>query len=180
MRKVKLYIAISLNGKIARNDGSVNWLHEVPNPDRSDYGYQDFYDSIGITLQGYTTYKQILDWGIEFPYAGKKNYVFTRKQDLEDTEHVEFMCGDPASFVKGLKEQEGQDIWLIGGAQICTLLVREDLVDELIIFVMPLVLSSGMDLFDTLPADVPLKLQKTKPYPGGVIELHYLPELPYK
>ena len=75
MKKLKLYIAISLNGKIAKPDGSVDWLNNIPNPDNSDMGYTDFFESVDTTIQGYKTYKQVIDWGIEFPYKGKKNYV---------------------------------------------------------------------------------------------------------
>ena len=62
MRKIKLYIAISMNGKIARSDGSVDWLEAIPKPDDSDYGYNEFYDSVGATIQGNNTYKKVLSW----------------------------------------------------------------------------------------------------------------------
>ena len=66
LRKIKLYIAISLNGKIADADGNVHWLESIPNPDKSDHGYADFYNSIDTTIQGNNTYNQIINWGIEF------------------------------------------------------------------------------------------------------------------
>jgi dihydrofolate reductase len=77
MRKIKLYIAMSLNGKITKTDGRVTWLETLPNADKMDYGYADFYESVDTTIQGFNTYKQVLDWGIDFPYADKKNYVIT-------------------------------------------------------------------------------------------------------
>lgn len=52
MRKIKLYIAISLDGKIAKADGDVSWLDELPKPDHSDYGYSDFLSSVDTTLMG--------------------------------------------------------------------------------------------------------------------------------
>jgi len=80
VRKIKLYIATSLNGKIASSDGNVDWLESIPNPEKTDYGYKAFYDSIDTTIQGYNTYNQILNWDIDFPYKGKKNYVLTKKK----------------------------------------------------------------------------------------------------
>lgn len=100
IRKAKLYIAISLNGKIAKADGSVDWLESIPNPDKIDHGYNEFYESIDTTIQGNSTYKQIIAWGIDFPYADKKNYVFTRKQGLEKTDYVEFISENHIKFVK--------------------------------------------------------------------------------
>ncbi|PLX03162.1 MAG: dihydrofolate reductase, partial [Marinilabiliales bacterium] len=59
---------MSLNGKIAKKDGSVGWLDNIPNPEKSDFGYKEFYDSVDTTIQGNSTYKQIISWGIDFPY----------------------------------------------------------------------------------------------------------------
>lgn len=173
MRKVKLYIAISLNGKIAKSDGSVDWLEAIPNPEKSDYGYSDFYNTIDTTIQGNNTYKQILEWGIDFPYADKKNYVFTRKQALKNTEYVEFISKNHIEFIKQLKKEKGQDIWLIGGGQLNTLFLSQNLIDEIQVFVMPIVLTEGIELFEALPKDTILKLVDTKAYSSGAIELKY-------
>jgi dihydrofolate reductase len=173
MRRVKLYIAMSLNGKIARKDGSVDWLESLPNPDHCDHGYSDFYDSIDTTIQGYTTYKQILEWGIEFPYAGKKNYVITRRRGMQSTEYVEFLSENHLDFVKQLKKQEGGDIWLIGGGETNTMLLEVGLIDELQVFVMPVLIPHGIELFKSLPGDFRLELVDSKSYSTGAMELRY-------
>lgn len=175
MRKIKLYIATSLNGQIARSDGGVDWLESIPNPEKLDYGYKEFYDSIDSTIQGYSTYRQIMSWGIDFPYAGKKNYVFTRQQGISDTEFVEFVTEDHIEFVKQLKQQKGKDIWLIGGGQINTLLFNEGLIDEVLVFVMPIVIPKGIQLFEAVPKETQLKLVSTKSHTTGVVEMNYSP-----
>lgn len=108
MKKLKLYIAISLNGIIAKANGSVDWLNAIPNPDKVDHGYAEFYDGIDTTIQGYITYKQIVDWGIEFPYKGKTNYVITRKSNIKNTEDVSFISENHIEFVKELKKRKWQ------------------------------------------------------------------------
>ena len=173
MKKIKLYIATSLNGKIAKSDGSVEWLEKIPDSEGVDHGYNEFYDSIDTTIMGYSTYKQVIDWGIEFPYKGKKNYVLTRKQDLENTEDVHFVKQNHGAFIRGLKSQLGKDIWLIGGGQINTLLWNEGLIDELIVFIMPIVLSGGIELFEGIPSQEHLKLNDTKTYKNGSIMMTY-------
>ena len=95
-------------------------------------------------METFNTYKQIIGWGIEFPYPDKKNYVLTRKKGLGNTEFVEFISGDHIEFIRNLKKEKGRDIWLIGGGQINTLLLNEDLIDEIQIFVMPIVIPDGM------------------------------------
>ncbi len=173
MKKIILYIAASLNGKIAQSDGDVEWLETIPNPEQTDYGYQEFYDSVGTTIQGYNTYQKILDWGIEFPYPTTKNYVLTRRQGLADTAHVEFISNNHLEFIEQLKTQEGKDIWLIGGGQINTLLFNAGLIDEIRLFVMPIILSSGIELFEQVPQQKKLTLMTVKEYRSGVLELRY-------
>jgi dihydrofolate reductase len=173
LRKIKLYIATSLNGKIAKPDGSVDWLKYISNPEKTDYGYAEFFDSIDTTIQGYATYDQIINWDIEFPYKGKKNFVLTKKQNIENTEFVDFITENHVDFITDLKGQGGGDIWLIGGGQANTLILNAGLLDEIQIFVMPIILSGGIDLFDVFPTETQLKLLETKSYSSGVVEMRY-------
>ena len=123
---------MSLNGKIADADGGVDWLETIPNPDKLDFGYAEFYKSIDTTIMGNNTYSQICSWGIDFPYPDKKNFVLTRKKMLKNTEYVDFISTNHISFIKELKAGKGADIWLIGGGQVNTMLLNEDLVDAII------------------------------------------------
>jgi dihydrofolate reductase len=173
MRKIRLYIAMSLNGRIARADGRVDWLDAIPNPDGTDYGYAAFYEEIDTTLQGYKTYQQLLSWGIPFPYSGKTNYVLTRKKEVENTEEVAFIREEPVAFLQKLKRQEGKDIWLVGGGEINTLLLNAGLIDELEIFVMPLILPEGIEVFGGIPKETNLTLIKTRAFSSGAVRLTY-------
>ncbi len=166
-------MAISLDGKIAKSDGSVEWLESVPAPANDDYGYSAFYASIDTTIQGYSTYHQVINWDIDFPYADKKNYVVTRKQGLANTYYVEFISSNHIEFIKQLKAAEGKDIWLVGGGQLNAMLLEANLIDEIQLFVMPIILTDGIDMFARLPNDWPLVLKASKVYPNGVVELQY-------
>ncbi len=173
MRKIKLYVAMSLNGMIAKADGQLEWLETMPNPDNSDYGFKNLYDSIDTTIQGYSTYKLILDRGIEMPTKDKTNYVFTRKTDIADEKYVQFVKQDHINFTIKLKQQKGKDIWLLGGGQINTLLFNEDLIDEIQVFVMPIVIETGIKLFEHIPKEKMITLEDTVSYKSGVVELKY-------
>ncbi|WP_269848941.1 dihydrofolate reductase family protein [Methanosarcina horonobensis] len=87
--RIKLYIACSLDGYIARKDGSIDWLIEYENNSETDYGYSEFYASIGTVLMGRKTYEQVLGFG-DWPYGEKKTYVFTRQKEPL---HREKKCG---------------------------------------------------------------------------------------
>ena len=143
-RKLKLYIAASMDGYIAGPNGEIDWLEEAGS--NLDYGYHDFYSSIDTTVMGNSTYQLTLTVS-EFPYADKANYVFTRSAPPPDTANVQFVSGDIVSFVESLKSQPGKDIWLVGGGQINTVMLNAGLIDEIILTVFPLVLGDGILLF---------------------------------
>lgn len=173
MRKVKLYTASSIDGFIARSDGSIDWLDAIPNPDKLDYGYVDFYNSVDVTLMGNTTYKKILGFDFEFPYHNTKNYVFSRTEKGTN-EHVTFVSKKAGAFVKKLKKERGKDIWLIGGGELNTALLKEGLVDELIITFIPVVLGSGIPLFQATVKDHYFKLIKSRAFDNGIVQIRYV------
>lgn len=173
MKKLILYIATSLDGKIAKPDGDVAWLDQLPNPDKSDYGYADFYNTLDTTLMGRKTYDQVLGFDLKEPlYPKTKNYVFTTQKD-NPVEGFEFVNEDPVTFTKKLKQQEGKDVWLIGGAAINTPLFNAGLIDEMMVFVMPIVLGDGIPLFARSPNTNEIQLIDNKVYEGGAALLHY-------
>ncbi|MGB1241027.1 MAG: dihydrofolate reductase family protein [Chitinophagales bacterium] len=172
MRKIKLYIAISIDGYIAQSDGGVAWLDEVPNPDQTDYGYFDFYKSIDTTLMGNATYQQIRTFDIPFPYPDKVNYVFSRKEQV-DNEDVRFVRKNAVDFVEELQSQKGGDIWLIGGGQLNAVFLKYGLIDEMIVSIMPIVLGSGIPLFAAQDIKDMFTLKKVVSFQSGVVQTTY-------
>ncbi len=143
MRRLKLYIAASLDGYIAGPNGEIDWLDASGG---LDYGYKEFYASIDTTLMGNSTYKQVHTFG-EFLYPEKTNYAFTRSTPPPDTNHVRFVSDDIEGFVRTLKEMPGKDIWLVGGGQVNTVMLNAGLIDEVVLTAFPLVLGDGIPLF---------------------------------
>ncbi|WP_163716332.1 dihydrofolate reductase family protein [Mangrovibacterium lignilyticum] len=174
MRKVILYIAQSLDGKIARQNGDVDWLDKIHNPEDEDYGYPAFYASIDTTLMGSRTYEKILSFGIEFPYAEKENYVFSLQKGKQDTEYAKFIGDDVAAFVREIKQEEGRNIWLVGGSEINTVLFNAGLIDEIHLFTMPITLGEGIPLFAGRVNETQLKLAEVSTYTSGVICKKYV------
>ena len=175
MRKVILYIATSVDNFIARKDGSVDWLEKTPNPDNLDYGYHSFYKSIDTTLMGNATYKEVLTFGIPFPYPDKTNFVFTRTPKADNSD-VSYISEDIPDFVSGLKKQEGDDIWLVGGGEINTILMNHGLIDEIIITRIPTILGEGIPLFAGAPHESELILKELEDFGNGVVQLIYKPK----
>lgn len=167
MRNLKLFIACSLDGFIARSDGDVDWLLTD-----DDYGYQEFYASIDTTLMGNKTYRQVMTFG-EFPYPGKNNYVFTRQMNLPATEYVAFITEDIVTFTRKLKVSDGKDIWLIGGGAVINILYQAGLIDQYILAIHPIILGKGIPLFHGPIGEQKLVLQDCKTYPSGLVQLFY-------
>ncbi|MBV6643463.1 MAG: dihydrofolate reductase [Cyclobacteriaceae bacterium] len=173
MRKLVLYIATSIDGYIARPNGKVDWL-EYPDfmIEGEDFGYQKFIKTIDTTIMGGDTYKEVLGFGIPWPYADKKNYVFTRS-NYPPMETVTFVGENIGQFVKELKAQPGKDIWLIGGGKINSIMIEENLIDEMIISVMPITIGEGIPMFSRVSHEQKFHLKDHKVYKTGVTQWHY-------
>lgn len=171
--RINLYIACSLDGFIAREDGSIDWLTEYENNPETDYGYSEFYESIGTVLMGRKTYEQMPQFG-EWPYKEKKAYVFTRQKEfLCHEKNVESVSGEITEFVYQLRKNTDQDIWLVGGSQLIKIFLNENLVQDLIVFVVPIILGSGIPLFGHIGKEVKLRSGKVERYENGLVRLEY-------
>ncbi|WP_229368113.1 dihydrofolate reductase family protein [Telluribacter humicola] len=170
MRKLILYIATSLDGKIARKDGAIDWL---PDPSSEDYGYQEFYDSIDTVIMGYKTYEVCLGFG-DWYYKDKTSYVLSKNPDREVLPVVQLVNQDPVAFVRDLKTSEGKDIWVVGGGEVITLLHDAGLIDEYILAYIPIVLGEGVELFPAVTRQENLELAQHAIYENGVVMLYLI------
>ncbi len=168
MRKVVLFIATSLDGFIAGEDGNTDWIYTD-----GDFGYKEFYNSIDTTVMGYNTYYYISQFP-EFPYPDKKNFIFSRKKRIADDNPTEFVFGDVINFISELKKQEGKNIWLVGGGQINSLLHNANLIDQMIISIHPVALGRGIKLFRDISLHrLHFQLINHRVYDRGLVQLTY-------
>ncbi len=173
-RRVVLYIAQSLDGYIARLNGEVDWLAGDGSDPEADFGFLTFYERIDTVVLGRKTYDQVVNElsPNEWPYEGKKCFVLTR-QNLLSNEQVTFINEHFVSFIEALKQQEGQDIWIVGGSGVIDPLVKANVIDDYIISLMPVILGDGISLFEKKNPEILLTLKKAKTYNGGIL-MHYV------
>lgn len=164
MTKITVYIALSLDGYIARENGDIDWLPEI-----TESGYNAFYKPIDAVIMGKTTYDQVLTFG-EYPYKDKKSFVFTRNTKNND-DNVVFLS-DIEKFVKYGFPAAGENIWLVGGAQIISSFLKQRVVDEIITSIIPVLLGRGIPLFKNIENETKLELIKTEKY-DQLVDLHY-------
>ena len=170
MAKVIVYIAVSLDWQIARLDGAVDWLDKY---NSVDYRYNDFIEGVDIVMLGYKTYVKSLEFGPDV-FKGRKHYVFTKKLGLQNYDTIEFISGNLKEAVTRAKSEATKDIWLMGGGELINAFLAFDLVEELIIFVMPELIGSGIPLFVGSEVELFFKLKETESYKNGVVKLHYV------
>jgi dihydrofolate reductase len=171
MSQIVLYIAVSLDGYIARPDGSLDWL-PAPEPEGDGLpdGYTQFYDSVDALVMGAATYEQVLTFG-EWPYPGKPSYILSRRSLSTNRAdiHIRTSLDD---VLMEIQQQGYHRVWLVGGGKIISLFMQRGLVDEFIITVIPVILGVGIPLFASVPETV-LELIQAKALSSGMTELHY-------
>lgn len=174
MKKVKLYIATSLDGFIARQNGSLDWLEGIPNPNKIDYGYDDFYDSVDTVVMGRASYEAILGFDVPWPYTNCKSIIVSRSYASQiTTPNTHLVKAGLKEYITQLKQEVGKDIWLVGGGNLLTSFLNEGLVDELMVCVAPVIIGEGVPLFPNVPKETKLKLLQTTPYETGMVMLTY-------
>jgi len=156
MRTCKLYIAVSIDGFIARLDGGVDWLRG-----EGDYGYDAFIDGIDTIIMGGRTYDQVRTFGA-WPYGGMNTIVYSRGRAGTHDANAVFTDEDPRTLLRRLREEDGKDIWLVGGGEILRMFMEADLIDEYRVFVHSIVLGAGIPLFPAGTAETRLRLTEAR------------------
>ncbi len=164
------YLAMSLDGKIARSNGSVDWLDSYPG---EAFGYEHFYESVDLILMGRKTY----DWTLEFgawPYSEKSVWVYSSHPLEAPPAGVTVWSGSLGNMAEQLLHQPPeQKVWICGGAQLVQGLLRESVITHLELYVIPVILGEGICLFGADLPETKLDLQEAKAFGQGVVKLRY-------
>lgn len=170
-RKVVLYIAMSLDGYIARLDGDIDWLSIVEKP-LEDYGYANFIETVDTVIMGRKTYDKVRSFAMEFPHKGRKCYVVSRTRTGVYGD-VEYYSGNLEDLVAKLKAKDGKNIFIDGGAEVVNKLLKNNMIDELILSIIPIFLGSGISLFHEGRPEQQLILKSTFNFETGLVQLWY-------
>ncbi|MDE0545582.1 dihydrofolate reductase family protein [Microbacterium sp. C7(2022)] len=164
MTRVIFYTAATLNGFLADDDDSLDWLFSAPGGEGGDEGFQSFLATVGVLVQGSSTYEWVLahEGLLEAPekwpsyYGSRPTYVFSsRKLPTVAGADVRFVSGAPSTvWAEILAAAQGKDVWLVGGGDLAGQFADAGLLDEIRVSLAPATLPSGKPLLPrTLGAD---------------------------
>ncbi len=163
-----VFIATSLDGFIARQDGRIDWLDAFHD---EEHGYGAFFASIDTLVIGRGTYETVLGFPA-WPYGDKRVIVCTSRP-ASPAHGEELWSGPVRALAERLDGEGAQRVYLDGGELIRGFL-REGLVDELTVDVVPLILGAGRPLFGGDLPELPLSLLEAKSFPSGLVQLRYV------
>jgi dihydrofolate reductase len=168
--KTSVFIATSLDGYIAREDGAIDWLPANPEP----HGYDEFIASVDAIVIGRKTFETVLAFGGWFYGKTLVVVLSSRASELKapDGANCDFMSGDPRDIVAALEQRGIKHIYVDGGVTIQRFL-EAGLIQRLIITHIPVLLGTGIPLFGPLSRDVRLEHITTKSFPSGIVQSEY-------
>jgi len=170
-RKVVLYIAMSLDGYIAGPDDDLSFL-SVVEKEGEDYGYGNFTAGVDTIIMGRKTYDWVMKQVPEFPHADKETFIITRTEK-PTSGNIHFFTGNLSDLIEKLKNKPGKTIFIDGGAEVVHSLLTQNLIDEMIISVIPNLVGAGTTLFKPGRTFKNLQLMGCKPFEKGLVQLHY-------
>jgi len=173
-KKNSVFIATSLDGFIADKNGGIDWLDSTPIPDNIDMGYDEFTSQIDALIMGRTTFETVCRFDIDWPY---QKPVFVLSNTLEE---IPKKFKDKAHLVKGkltnILEQIHQSghyrLYVDGGVTIQNFL-KEDLIDEMVITIIPILLGNGSPLFSDLPKEIEFECTRSEVYVNKIVQNHF-------
>ena len=173
-------MAASLDGFIARKDGSVDWLEtsdEFVGGETMDPGFVEaFLKTIDCYVMGSRTYETALSFeakGLGWAYGDKPTFVLTRRELRRIRNTIEFYSGDLAQLVNGRLRPTFRSIWFVGGGVVSAECLRLGLADEVRYSILPILIGNGIAFFEKLDGDIALHLAEVKAYQSGMVALRY-------
>jgi dihydrofolate reductase len=171
MRKVTFRVANTLDGFIARKDGSFDW---ILGSEEATSVMAEFWKTIDTVVWGRKTYEPVLKSKEPFPtFAGVKNYVFSQTLREGRDKNTEIIREDAVDFIRTLKNREGKTIFVMGGGELARSLLEADVIDEIGLNVHPVLLGSGIPLFHQMNRQINLELLESRTLKNGCVYLLY-------
>jgi len=172
MLETVVYVAVSLDGFIARKDGSVDWLPDPP--EGEDFGWAEFFGSVDAIVMGRATFEVVLNFGV-WHYGDTPVTVVSRTmtgipKHLEAKAELSQLAPEP--LLQQLAARGHRRVYVDGGRVVQSFLA-EDRIDELVLTTVPMLLGEGIPLFGALKASLTWDLVSSETLSGGLVQSRY-------
>ncbi len=171
MPNIILYVAISLDGYLAKMDDNLDWLNQTTGD--GDNGYGQLYSRISTLVMGRQTFDVINHLIEPYPHADRMTYIFSHQTDLNDSETIRVVHGDVRRWYDEYSLHEDGDVWLVGGGKLITQFLEAALIDEIILSIAPVILGEGIPLWHPISNDSRWHLLNIKQF-GQFVQLIYV------
>ncbi len=165
----------SLDGFIAKNDGSTSWMetkdHYPEGKTLTEQDISEFIAGIDCYVMGSKTYEHAMQLG--WPYGETPVIVLTSRNLKPTRDTVELYAGDLKELVNQNLKPKYRNIWLVGGAAATSAFLQQGLADEIVISLLPVILGSGIPFFRDIQQAYELHLKAVQTYQDGIVELSY-------
>ena len=173
-KKNSVYIATSLDGYIADRNGGIEWLDSIPIPDDEDMGYNQFTADIDALVMGRNTFETVLGFDVDWPYQKPVFVLSNTLNEIPEThkDKVLLVKGTLTEILEQIHNKGCHRLYIDGGNTIQNFL-KEDLIDQMIITVFPILLGGGPRLFSELPKELDFELVESRIYFNQLIQNHF-------
>jgi len=169
--KTTYYVASSLDGYIAKEDGDVSWLENL-DISMEDAGYEEFYSTVDALVMGRKTYEMVVSFG-QWPYDDKPIWVCSNNS-ITPTEGSNLQAGStPEEAFKAANKMGIKHLWLVGGGSLASSFLERNLLTNISLSLMPILLGSGIKLFGTLVSPIKIIKEGFKPHKSGMVQIEY-------
>jgi len=169
-----VFIATSIDGYIADKDGGIDWLQSIPNPDNLDMGWVDLIKRIDAIVMGRKTFEKVCSFDCDWPHSKPVLVLSSSMKSIPEEYEgkAELIKGSLSSVMKTIHQKGHKHLYIDGGVTVQNFL-KEDLIDEFIITVIPTLLGGGMPLFGELPKPMDFEHVKTEIFLKAIVQNHY-------
>ena len=173
-KKNKVFIATSIDGYIADKNGEIDWLHSIPNPENIDMGYSQFTEQIDALVLGRSTFETVCGFDIDWPY---QKPVFVLSSTLNEIPEkfknkAHLVKGTLTDILKRIHQSGYYRLYIDGGVTIQSFL-KEDLIDEMVVTIIPILLGGGSPLFSVLPKELEFEFIRSEVYLNKIVQNHF-------
>ena len=171
----KVFIATSLDGYIADKNGGIDWLHNIPNPDNLDMGYNNFMKGIDAIVMGKNTFETVCGFDIDWPYAVPVFVISNNLQTIPEKfkDKAELVKGDLNEIVQQIHAKGHQNLYIDGGKTIQSFL-NKNLINEIIVTIIPVILGGGIPLFSNINNMIHFKCIHSVLFSNHIVQNHYV------